>query len=69
MSKPPRPLHWHTVGNDLTRLLALSDGLSATVLTILVLDLKLPDLSQAVSQGDTRRALDELAIRLFSFIQ
>ncbi len=68
MSNQPQPLHGHTVGNDLTRLLALSDGLFATVLTILVLDLKLPDLSQLVSQGDTRRVLDELAIRLYSYV-
>ena len=57
MSHQPQPFHWHTAGNDLTRLLALSDGLFATVLTILVLDLKLPDLSQAASQGDARRCL------------
>jgi uncharacterized membrane protein len=63
-----QPFHWHTAGNDLTRLLALSDGFFATVLTILVLDLKLPDLSLLVSQGDTRRILDELAIRLFSYV-
>ena len=68
MSHQPQPLHWHTEGNDLTRLLALSDGLFATVLTILVLDLKLPDLSQVASQGDPRRALDDLAIRLFSYV-
>ncbi len=68
MSNQPQPLHWRMAGNDLTRLLALSDGLFATVLTILVLDLKLPDLSQAVSQGDARRALDELVVRLFSYV-
>ncbi len=68
MSHQPQPFHWRTAGNDLTRLLALSDGLFATVLTILVLDLKLPDLSQAVSQGDTRSVLGDLAIRLFSYL-
>ena len=68
MSNQPQPFHLHTVGNDLTRLLALSDGLFATVLTILVLDLQLPDLSQLVRQGDALRALGELAIRLFSYV-
>ncbi len=68
MSHQPQPLHWRTAGTDLTRLRALSDGLFATVLTILVLDLKLPDLSPLVSQGDIRRAFDELAIRLFSYV-
>jgi uncharacterized membrane protein len=68
MSHQPQPFHWHTAGNDLTRLLALSDGLFATVLTILVLDLKLPDLSQPMSPGDSRRVLGELAIRLFSYL-
>ncbi|HTP06894.1 MAG TPA: TMEM175 family protein [Anaerolineae bacterium] len=67
MSNQPQPLHWRTEGNDLTRLLALSDGLFATVLTILVLDLKLPDLSQ-LSQGDAQHALGDLVIRLFSYI-
>ena len=68
MSDQPQPLHWPMLGNDLTRLLALSDGFFATVMTILVLDLKLPDLSQLGSQGGTRRVLDELAIRLFSYV-
>jgi uncharacterized membrane protein len=50
MAHQPQRLHRHTAGNDLSRLLALSAGLFATVLTILVLDLKLPDLSQAVAR-------------------
>ena len=68
MSHQPQLLRASAAGKDLTRLLALSDGLFATVLTILVLDLKLPDISQLVSQADTRRALGEFAVRFFSYV-
>ena len=63
-----QPLHVHARGDDLARMLALSDGLFATVLTILVLDLKLPDISRLVSAGDIRSVINDLGLHLFSYI-
>jgi len=68
MSHQPQPLHLHARGDDLTRMLALSDGLFATVLTILVLDLKLPDISRLVSAGGIRSVINDLGLHLFSYI-
>ena len=68
MSDRQQSLHMRIEGGDLTRLLALSDGLFATVLTILVLDLKLPDIAHLVSQGDIRRVISDLGLHLFSYL-
>jgi len=54
--------------DDPGRLLALSDGLCATVLTILVLDLKLPDISHLASAGDVQRVINEFGVHLFSYV-
>ena len=68
MNDRSRQLHLRAEGDDPGRLLALSDGLFATVLTILVLDLKLPDISQLVSAGDVHRVISELGVHLFSYV-
>ena len=51
-----------------TRFLALSDGLFATVLTILVLDLKLPNLAQTTGAGNLLPALLDLWPHLFGYV-
>ena len=68
MSHQPQSLRLRAKGDDLTRMLALSDGLFATVLTILVLDLKLPDISSLVSAGDIRAVTNEFGSHLFSYL-
>jgi TMEM175 potassium channel family protein len=45
--------------NSLGRLLALSDGVFAIAMTLLVLDLRLPDLGAHASDGQLRHALAE----------
>jgi uncharacterized membrane protein len=67
MNDRSQPLRLRTEGDNLGRLHALSDGLFATVLTILVLDLKLPDISQLASAGDVHRVINELGVHLFSY--
>jgi uncharacterized membrane protein len=47
---------------------ALSDGLFATVLTILVLDLKLPELAQSAGSRELTQAIGELWPHLFSYV-
>jgi len=56
-----------TPGKEPLRLLALSDGLFATVLTLLVLDLRLPDTLTAGS-GDVTVFLRWLGPHLFSYL-
>ncbi len=51
-----------------TRFIALSDGLFATVLTILVLDLKLPGLAQAAGTSSLRAVLLDLWPHLFGYV-
>jgi uncharacterized membrane protein len=68
MNVRSQPLRLRTEGDNLGRLHALSDGLFATVLTILVLDLKLPDLAQLASVGDVHRVINELGVHLFSYV-
>lgn len=68
MNDRPRQLRLRAEGDDPGRLLALSDGLFATVLTILVLDLKLPDISHLASAGDVLRVINELGLHLFSYL-
>ena len=53
-------------GDQPLRLVALSDGVFATVLTLLVLDLKLPDLVQSVQAGPTH-FMNELWPHIFSY--
>ena len=45
--------------NSLGRLLALSDGVSAIAMTLLALDLRLPDLGARVSDAQLRHALGD----------
>ncbi len=68
MNDRSQPLRLRTEGDNLGRLQALSDGLFATVLTILVLDLKLPDISQLASAGDVHRVINELGVHLYSYV-
>src|SRR5512136_15914 len=68
MNDRSRQLRLRAEGDDPGRLLALSDGLFATVLTILVLDLTLPDISQLASAGDVHRVINELGVHLFSYV-
>ena len=68
MSDRSQQLRSRVEDDDPGRLLALSDGLFATVLTILVLDLKLPDISQLVSTGDVQRVINEFGVHLFSYV-
>jgi uncharacterized membrane protein len=49
------------------RLEALSDGIFAIVMTLLVLDLKVPDLPRHVAQHEVLLKLRELGPQLFSF--
>ena len=68
MNDRSRQLRWRVEDDDPGRLLALSDGLFATVLTILVLDLKLPDISHLASSGDVQRVINEFGVHLFSYV-
>jgi uncharacterized membrane protein len=52
---------------DYTRLAALSDGLFAIVLTLLVLDLRLPELASPVTDAGLAQQFTGLAPRLFSY--
>ncbi len=55
-------------GKDLLRLVALSDGIFAIVLTLLVLELKLPEVF-AATNGDLLRALAEQSPKLIGYVQ
>jgi uncharacterized membrane protein len=68
MSNEQRPFSFQIEGDEPQRLLALSDGLFATVLTILVLDLKLPELAQSAGSREIGQALAELWPHLFSYV-
>jgi uncharacterized membrane protein len=68
MSKSERRFSRQIEGSEPSRLVALSDGLFATVLTILVLDLKLPELAQSASSRELTQALGELWPHLFSYV-
>jgi len=62
----PSPLAGITLSK--TRLEALADGLFAIVMTLLVLDLKVPDLPRHVDQQELLHKLFELGPVLFSFV-
>jgi uncharacterized membrane protein len=51
-----------------TRIEALSDGVFAIAMTLLVLDLKTPDLPHRVASGELLRGLAPLGPSLFSFV-
>ncbi len=56
------------VGHGTERITALSDGVFAIAITLLVLDLKLPDLPEHVTAAELTDALLDLWPRLFSFV-
>jgi uncharacterized membrane protein len=51
-----------------TRLAGLSDGLFAIVLTLLVLELKLPEMSSAVTDAGLMRAMIDIYPKMFSYV-
>jgi uncharacterized membrane protein len=68
MSNKQRRFSPQMEGNEPGRLVALSDGLFATVLTILVLDLRLPELAQSASSRELAQAVAELWPHMFSYV-
>jgi uncharacterized membrane protein len=54
--------------NSLSRLLALSDGVFAIAMTLLALDLRLPDLGEHVSDAQLRHALGDQGNSYLSFV-
>jgi uncharacterized membrane protein len=69
MDSTPDELWVEKADHEPLRLLALSDGLFATVLTVLVLDLKLPNLAQAISSTvGLRPTLFALWPHLFGYV-
>ena len=52
---------------DLDRLVFFSDAVMAIAITLLVIDLRLPDLPPITTEADLRAALLELGPRLFAF--
>ena len=64
--KQDRKIHF-TLGKEPVRLVALSDGLFATVLTLLVLDLRIPDAVNA-SSGNTQAFIKRIGPHLFSYL-
>jgi uncharacterized membrane protein len=54
-------------GKSLERLAALSDGLFSVAMTILVLDLRVPDVAKVVHERDLLPALSELVPRLITY--
>jgi uncharacterized membrane protein len=62
------PLNYNRIaGQSAERLAALSDGIFAVAMTLLVLDLKVPATEAIHSEPDLRRALVALAPRLLMF--
>jgi|WetSurMetagenome_2_1015567.scaffolds.fasta_scaffold66727_2 uncharacterized membrane protein len=59
--------HLEEAGDDLSRIVALSDGLFATVLTILVLDLR-PDIASTSTTQDFATFLLALWPKIFNYI-
>ena len=55
-------------GRNLERLAALSDGIFAVAMTLLVLDIHIPALSQVHSEGDLLRALGALGPQWISYL-
>ncbi len=53
---------------ELSRLIALSDGVFAIVLTLLVLDLRLPDAAASTSDASLLRQLVAIYPRMFSYV-
>ena len=67
-TKRDAPAHFEDKGDDLFRVGGLSDALFAIVLTLLVLELKLPESTGAMSDGDLYRYLVALWPKLLSFL-
>jgi uncharacterized membrane protein len=63
----PRPYNAFA-GQNLERLAALSDGVFAVAMTLLVLDLRTPAIEAIHSEGDLRHALLALAPRLAVYL-
>lgn len=54
---------------DLFRLAALSDGIFGIMLTLLVLELKLPEAAEAASNGQLLALLSERALTMLAYLQ
>jgi uncharacterized membrane protein len=63
-----RSLYNRVAGQNVDRLAALSDGIFAVSMTLLVLDLRVPAAAAIHSEPDLRRALMALAPRLLVFL-
>src|SRR6516225_5378819 len=63
-----RQLYNELAGRNLGRLFALSDGIFAFALTLLVLDLRVPNPASIHSEGELWRSLLELSPRLIAFL-
>lgn len=55
-------------GGSLERIAALSDGVFAFAMTLLVLDLHVPEIAAVHAEGDLLRALGELVTRLIPWV-
>jgi TMEM175 potassium channel family protein len=65
-SKPP--VDHHEPSADLKRVIALSDGIFAIALTLLALDLRLPDIPNLTVQNGLAGLLPKLLVFLLSFL-
>lgn len=68
-NEPPAPVVYSQLaGKDLVRIAALSDGIFAVAMTLLVLDLHTPELAEGATEGALAAALGALAPKALVWI-